>query len=165
MVCMTLRIRLNDLEDAEKAYLERFGHAAPEHIHGAQYADDIERTKFIKRAVGQNMPLSASEYGIELKSLEEEYSTRFQGYRIRRCRRLKQKVVYLQRVITRPGDQRALCPVGSVYEIANQILVEHRYCKSDVTMRWAVDHPFADDLRSAWPQTLMCFTQCFRDIR
>lgn len=77
MVCMTLRIRLNDLEDAEKAYLERFGHAAPEYIHGAQYADDIERTKLIKRAVGQNVPLSASEYGNALNSLEAEYSTRF----------------------------------------------------------------------------------------
>ena len=77
MICMTLRIRLNELEDAEKAYLERFGHAAPEHIHGAQYADDIERTKLLKRAVGQNLPLSESEYGIELKSLEEEYSARF----------------------------------------------------------------------------------------
>ncbi len=74
---MTLRIRLNELEDAEKAYLERFGHAAPEHIHGARYADDIERTKMIKRAVGQNIPLSESEYGKELKSLEEEYSARF----------------------------------------------------------------------------------------
>ena len=77
MICMTLRIRLNELEGAEKAYLEKFGYAAPEHIRGAQYADDIERTKLLKRAVGMNMPLSESEYGKEMKLLEGEYATRF----------------------------------------------------------------------------------------
>ena len=45
--------------------------------------------------------------------------------------------------------------VNLAREVAHQVLIEHWNSECDVAMRWAVDHSFADNLRSAWAQTLM----------
>lgn len=79
MVCMTLRIAANALEDAEKAYTEAFSAAPPEHILGNRHGGIHERSSLVERAVRTGVPLVESELGSKLAHLEGEYTRRLGG--------------------------------------------------------------------------------------
>lgn len=74
MPCMTLRIAMNELDDAETAYAEAFGAPPPIHIDGCRYGGCHERTRLVQRATRTGMPLLESALGQKLLELEGEYA-------------------------------------------------------------------------------------------
>lgn len=72
-MCMTGRVKMSRLDDAEAAYAEAFGMAPPEHIRGDRYGGVDERARLLERAIRSGVPLAESEFGNRLSTLEAEY--------------------------------------------------------------------------------------------
>lgn len=79
MTCMTGRIKMNRLDDAEAAYAEAFGMAPPDHIHGNRHGGLDERARLVELATSSGAPLAESELGKRLVTLEGEYADRLGG--------------------------------------------------------------------------------------
>ena len=66
-------------DEAEAAYEAAFGMPPPEHILGNRLGGIRERTRLVERATSSGVPLTESEFGKKLSSLEEAYTLRLGG--------------------------------------------------------------------------------------
>lgn len=79
MSCATLRFAMNNLEDAEQAYVKTFASPPPEYIEGDRYGGCHERSRLVMRAIRSGTPLQESELGKKLLQLEIEYARNLGG--------------------------------------------------------------------------------------